>query len=112
MWRFFFAKLFSLRLLCQRKKRVLKLNSCNVGSSFYIRLFLIVFRFSFDTRGAKEKLTKENATGYFAACARRPTLRALDRRKPLKRLDRNFLTLRAVPWRHTDKLQFVTIPFG
>ena len=29
------------------------------------RLSLIVFRFSFDTRGAKEKLTKENAAGEF-----------------------------------------------
>ena len=32
----------------------------------------------------------------FALCGGRPTLRALDRRKPLKRLDRNFLKLRAV----------------
>ena len=35
-------------------------------SPFPIRLFQIVFRFSFDATGAKEKLTKENAVVCFA----------------------------------------------
>ena len=45
----------------------------------YIRLLLIVLRFSFGKRGAKEKLTKERRRkGDFALCGGRPTLRALD----------------------------------
>ena len=39
----------------------MSLDGLNVEKPFYTRQSLIVFRFSFDTRGAKEKLTKENA---------------------------------------------------
>jgi len=47
------------------------------GLSFiFIKL---ISRFSFDTIGAKEKLTKENAEDCFVACGRRQGLRALDR---------------------------------
>ena len=54
---------------------------------FVIKAILSAFRFSFDTRGAKEKLTKENAAGYFARCDGRPTLRALDQRSLFEKSD-------------------------
>ena len=57
----------------------------------YIGLLLIVLRFSFGKRGAKEKLTKERRRkGDFALCGERPTLRALDRRRLLEKAGENF----------------------
>ena len=73
----------------------------------YIRLLLIVFRFSFGQRGAKEKLTKEiRRKGDFALCGGRPTLRALDWRRLLKKAGENFPKAVAVAFPH--KLQFMS----
>ena len=47
----------------------------------------------------------------FAACARRPTLRALDGRKPLKRLDRNFNAASRCSHEAPHKPQFIYFPF-
>jgi len=75
----------------------------------YIGLLLIVLRFSFGKRGAKEKLTKERRRkGDFALCGGRPTLRALDGRKPLKRLDRNFNAASRCSHEAPHKPQFIT----
>ena len=58
------------------------------GFHFDAKGILIVCCFSFVTAGAKEKLTKENAVGCFAS-AEATTLRALDLRHLLKKVDEN-----------------------
>ena len=60
------------------------------ASPFPIRLFRIVFRFSFDATGAKEKLTKENAVGCFALASATADRGGSD--ELLKKLEQNFQT--------------------
>ena len=65
---FFFAKLFSLGLGCQRKKRTNSYDKQNGVSLSTYAFFVLNIRFSFVTVGAKEKLGKRKRRGLFRLC--------------------------------------------
>jgi len=62
-----------------------------VSLSLHRHILILYPLFSLAQEAQEKSLAKKKRHGEsFAACERRPTLRALDGRKPLKRLDRNF----------------------
>ena len=67
--------------------------------------------FFFETKGAKKKAWQKRTRRKigFAACARRPTLRALDQRELLEKLDQNFQqTRREVTYKSKFELQITS----
>ena len=65
--------------------------------------------FFFETKGAKKKAWQKRTRRKrgFAACARRPTLRALDQRELLEKLDQNFQqTRREVTYKSKFELYY------